>query len=359
MAPDDVMSNLSTTLLQKYWWVFLLIIGLKILEMFIPKMKGRIGEGVVNLAAKLRLNPKVYHLIKDVTVPAQNGTTQIDHVIVSKFGLFVIETKNYKGWIFADAKDRQWTQVNFKQKHRFQNPLRQNYGHICALSELLGLPKENIHGVVCFMGDAKFKTKVPAGVFIQGSYITHIKSFKTSVFSETEVTHLIQRIESGRLKRGFKTNRAHVQQLNNRKAQVGGRKTEGRDQKSEDKGQKSEAKIQKTDVGSQTSRVKNQRSITDGQKIIRPPKIILTLIVLPTLHKNPHPPKKMILPPMILPITPNPYSVRNAEQKWFCAPQSAVPMLATNSGDVPISLPAVRSFKSLNVKTVFYEPSTQ
>jgi len=101
---DDVMNNLSTTLLQRYWWVFLLIIGLNILKMFMPKIKGHAGEGLVNFATALRLDSKVYHLIKDVTVPSKNGTTQIDHVIVSKFGVFVIETKNYKGWIFANAR---------------------------------------------------------------------------------------------------------------------------------------------------------------------------------------------------------------------------------------------------------------
>ena len=237
---DDVMNNLSTTLLQRYWWVFLLIIGLNILKMFMPKIKGHAGEGLVNFATALRLDSKVYHLIKDVTVPSKNGTTQIDHVIVSKFGVFVIETKNYKGWIFANAKDRQWTQVHFKQKHRFQNPLRQNYGHICALSELLDLPKEKIVGVVCFMGDAKFKTKIPEGVFIQGSYITHIKSFKKPVFSDAEVSDLIQQIESGRLERGFKTNRGHVQQLNSRRSDVGDRRTEDRGQKSGIRSQGSE-----------------------------------------------------------------------------------------------------------------------
>jgi len=216
MATENIYSDMLISFSKQYWWLILLIIGLKFLELFVPKIKGRIGEGVVNLAAKLRLDPKIYRLIKDVTVPTKTGTTQIDHVVVSKFGLFVIETKNYKGWIYADAKDAKWTQVNFKQKHRFQNPLRQNYAHICALSELLDLPKEKIIGMVCFMGDAKFKTPVPEGVFLEGRYVNHILSFKTPVFSESEVADLIQRIESGRLERGFKTNRSHVKQLDAR-----------------------------------------------------------------------------------------------------------------------------------------------
>ncbi len=228
MTSENILFNMLIEFARQFWWLILLIIGLKILELFMPLIKGKIGEGVVNLAAKLRLEPGVYHLIKDVTIPSKTGTTQIDHVIVSKFGLFVIETKNFKGWIFADAKDAKWTQVHFKQKHRFQNPLRQNYAHICALSELLDLPKDKIIGVVCFMGDAKFKTGVPNGVFLEGRYVNHIESFQTPVFSEPEVADLVQRIEAGRFDRGLKTNREHVQRLHRRTSEVGGQKSEDR-----------------------------------------------------------------------------------------------------------------------------------
>ena len=196
--------------------LFLLLAVAIAIKLLAPTIKGKVGEGLVNLAAKLRLDPDVYHLLRDVTIPAKTGTTQIDHVIVSIYGLFVIETKNYKGWIYASAQDPQWTQVHFRQKHRFQNPLRQNYAHVCALSELLGISKTNIHGVVCFMGDAQFKTPVPEGVFLEGRYVNHIQSFRTELFSQEEVTRLLQRLESGRLKRGFKTNRQHVRQLNTR-----------------------------------------------------------------------------------------------------------------------------------------------
>jgi hypothetical protein len=44
--------------------------------------------------------------------------------------VFVIETKDYKGWIFGDARQAKWTQVLFKYKFRFQNPIVQNLGHV-------------------------------------------------------------------------------------------------------------------------------------------------------------------------------------------------------------------------------------
>ena len=59
--------------------------------------KGVLGEWQVNFLIKFFLDKNDYHLIKDVTLPTDAGTTQIDHIIVSKYGIFVVETKNMKG----------------------------------------------------------------------------------------------------------------------------------------------------------------------------------------------------------------------------------------------------------------------
>lgn len=40
-----------------------------------------------------------------------SGTTQIDHVVVSKFGVFAIETKNYRGEIYGNDDREEWTQI--------------------------------------------------------------------------------------------------------------------------------------------------------------------------------------------------------------------------------------------------------
>lgn len=90
--------------------------------------KGYIGESKVSVAAMFGLPRSTYTSFRDVTLPVPDGTTQVDHIFVSRFGVFVVETKNMGGWIFGGERDRQWTQV-FRngQKARFQNPLRQNY----------------------------------------------------------------------------------------------------------------------------------------------------------------------------------------------------------------------------------------
>lgn len=71
----------------------------------ISTFKGILGESKVNLGYWLLLDNKIYHRMNNVTLPlASGGSTQIDHIIVSRYGIFVIETKNYKGWIFGEER---------------------------------------------------------------------------------------------------------------------------------------------------------------------------------------------------------------------------------------------------------------
>ena len=74
--------------------------------------KGVLGEFIVNLSAKLFLDKEQYHLIKNVTLSTEDGSTQIDHIIVSKYGVFVVETKNMKGWIFGSPNQKTWDTKN-------------------------------------------------------------------------------------------------------------------------------------------------------------------------------------------------------------------------------------------------------
>jgi hypothetical protein len=180
--------------------------------------RGMAGEAWVSRIAHKYLDESAYTIIDDVTLPTKyGGTTQIDHIIISRYGIFVLETKDYSGWIFADAKNKRWTQVVYREKNTFQNPLHQNYGHICALSDLLNIPKNKLHGMVCFIGCAKFKTEVPQGVFLDGDFVTYIRGSTSVMLSEQAVQRLAGKIESMMLKRCRETDRQHVRNIREQK----------------------------------------------------------------------------------------------------------------------------------------------
>lgn len=115
---------------------------------------GWLGEKTTTFGLWLNLDEKTYHRIDNVIIPARDGTAQVDHVLVSVYGIFVIETKNMKGWIFGVENQATWTQSIFGKKHQFQNPLHQNYRHTKCLAEYLGISHNLIHSVVFFIGEA-------------------------------------------------------------------------------------------------------------------------------------------------------------------------------------------------------------
>jgi len=178
-----------------------------------PFGKGLIGESLVNLAIAIKLDKNKYHLFKNVTIFTNNGTTQIDHVIVSKYGIFVIETKNMKGWIFGDKNKKIWTQKIYKHTNKFQNPLQQNYKHVKTLESLLNINQNKIFSIVTFVGDSTFKTEMPENVTYRGGFINFISSKKIQLLSEQEVNKINALISEKRLSQTVRTHVNHVQHV--------------------------------------------------------------------------------------------------------------------------------------------------
>ena len=193
-----------------------LILGFVVALLKSPMFKGFLGELIVQALAKLFLDSKQYRQIHNVTLKTPDGTTQIDHVIVSRFGIFVIETKNYSGWIFGDAQQATWTQKIYRTTNKFQNPLRQNYKHVKALEELTKLPFDKFHSLVVFLGGCEFKTEMPLNVCSLFGYLSYVKSKNDIILSELETTSAFSTIVHGRLASSFATNANHVESLKQR-----------------------------------------------------------------------------------------------------------------------------------------------
>lgn len=178
--------------------------------------KGWIGETMASVAHRVFLDQSIYFELNNVTIPTPNGTTQIDHIIVSRYGIFVIEAKNMKGWIFGSEKATEWTQpLPGGRKFKFQNPLRQNYRHTKCLSDFLGMEHNKFHSLVMFWDDCTFKTPMPENVLCKG-YTSYIKSKTEIMFADEKVLEIVEAIRSGRLPRTWATRKQHIESLNER-----------------------------------------------------------------------------------------------------------------------------------------------
>jgi ribosomal protein L37AE/L43A len=173
--------------------------------------KGWVGEKTTQLGMWIKLDDNIYRRFHDVILETDDGTTQIDHIVVSIYGIFVIETKNYSGWIYGSEKQPQWTQVLYGSKKTFQNPLHQNYKHTMELSRTLDVPHDKIHSIVFFIGESTFKTEMPPNVLDKG-LSSYIGSFKNVAFAGQQLRTIEEKIR--RLKENpASSKREHVEKL--------------------------------------------------------------------------------------------------------------------------------------------------
>jgi len=162
----------------------------------------------------LSLHRTTYRRFHDVTVLTSNGTTQIDHVLVSPFGLFIVETKNRKGWIFGSENQAKWTQSLYGMNYSFQNPLRQVFRQKKSLSEFLEVNESVIHTIIFFVGDCRFKTRLPANVMRSGLG-RYIKTFRSQILSPDEVDRVASKLERHRVESTL-NRRDHLRSLRQR-----------------------------------------------------------------------------------------------------------------------------------------------
>ncbi|EIU7615552.1 NERD domain-containing protein [Vibrio vulnificus] len=196
--------------LAQVWYIIPLLIVVSIFKS--RWFKGVFGEFLVNKLLS-QLPDSDYTLVRDVTLPTDDGTTQIDHIVVSRFGVFVVETKNMKGWIFGSKNQKQWTQKIYRHSSKFQNPLHQNYKHVKTLESLLAVDSEKLHSVVVFIGDSTFKTDMPENVTYARGCFEYIKKFEQPVLSESEYSQLVYSINEVKLKKGIVTDIKHRQHV--------------------------------------------------------------------------------------------------------------------------------------------------
>ena len=174
--------------------IFVAIIYLQINS---AKIKGKIGENTVSFILG-KLGPE-YKTYNDVLIRNGDWTSQIDHIVISPFGIFVIETKNYKGWIYGGANQVQWTQNIWGKKTYLSNPIRQNQGHIIALKKILPYyTSEQYKSIIVFSSQAELKTNLPTSlnVIYTWQLLSRIKSFTCRILSDKYIQEIETQLQN-------------------------------------------------------------------------------------------------------------------------------------------------------------------
>lgn len=196
--------------------IYLMIISVLILSLIVimifRRRKIELNQGEIEVNEVLE-KIKGYKLLSNVMIKRESGTSQIDHILIGKKGVFVIETKDYNGKIYGDQYSKYWMQKLNGRKNTFYNPIRQNYGHIKALEEMLDR-KDIFISLIVFTNKSnikKIKAEVPV---IQLKKLKRfIKKYKSDIYlSKDEISEIYNSIN----KKNIISNRAikkHVKKL--------------------------------------------------------------------------------------------------------------------------------------------------
>lgn len=176
--------------------------------------KGVAGELVVSYFLD-KLDRSKYFVLNDITFKLNDRTTQIDHIVVSCYGIFVIETKNWKGSIYGGSKREYIYQYLGGVKYTHQNPFKQNIGHIKFLREVLSNYNDLKYiSIVAFGGYSKRKINGDTSISIS-EIVDTIKEYKEEVISELDRDRVYTKLERLKIE-GDKYKEEHVENIKQR-----------------------------------------------------------------------------------------------------------------------------------------------
>ncbi|MBE6550838.1 MAG: NERD domain-containing protein [Ruminococcaceae bacterium] len=121
--------------------------------------------------------------LNNIYLKTNNGLTQLDHILICKYGLFAIETKSHNG--FIDIGQRQWTQKYNDKIVKFHNPVHQNEIHKKALRNIIATDRSfrdlNVNGFVVFTSkNVRFSEQVREVVSLNqlASFVKSSKAYR-------------------------------------------------------------------------------------------------------------------------------------------------------------------------------------
>jgi hypothetical protein len=167
------------------------VAGLFFLAKLLPSQaeyRGKRGEQ--RIFSILKRLPDEYYSWNDIVIQRNGYSVQIDHVVVSPYGIFVIETKNYTGWIYGNDTSDQWTKNMYGYRYHFGNPVKQNHSHVKALANLFCMSENSFIPIVVFLHGADLHCNTQSTVIYAGQLLDVIYSYNQQVMTLDEVQRL-------------------------------------------------------------------------------------------------------------------------------------------------------------------------
>lgn len=177
------------------------IVPLLLLIFFLssPRYRGDIAESRTRRLLSHGLERNLYTVYNGLLLPAGGGTVSVDHLIVSKFGIFVIDSEYVRGWISGGEFQQQWRQKRWRRNVPFDNPMHRNRLQVEALQRMLDFPASVFHPLVVLVGQDGFKDKLPENVLPPGRLLAQIRKKTRHLLTAEQADQAIRTIDGARL----------------------------------------------------------------------------------------------------------------------------------------------------------------
>ena len=167
------------------------------------KWKGAANEYFVANELRKKLPNDKYKIIDNLYIKLGEKihTTQIDHIIVSSYGIFCIETKGNSGSIYGSPKAKYWKSYLKGIGYEFYNPLKQNQAHKFAIEKLLtqqGI-SANVECFISFPTATKLRLGGAKNVGTTAEVISMIKEKKHILLDRQQVDTVFGLLKSNNL----------------------------------------------------------------------------------------------------------------------------------------------------------------
>ncbi|GMM84345.1 nuclease-related domain-containing protein [Pseudoalteromonas sp. MTN2-4] len=144
----------------------------------------------VNKYLMKHLSVDDYTLYSKISLPIPSGMADIDELVLSPYGIFVIICQSQTGRIYADTTSEVWSEQIGKDRNNFPNPSRQLPMKLVGVKQLFGI-EEHIHGLIVFDQEADFRTNMPNNVFHTGQLLANIEHYEDKVFTKEQISHFV------------------------------------------------------------------------------------------------------------------------------------------------------------------------
>ncbi len=195
--------------------IIFLVVSAIFIKLKMPTWKGKYAEKLVY--KKLSGLSDEYFIFNDLLFDGKGRSTQIDHVVVSPYGVFVIETKGYKGWITGGENAEYWTQTVFRRKNHFYNPIMQNEGHVRFLRYLLKCSVDiPFIPIVVFNNSANIKIRFENHIVVNRCDLTWVISkYKTPVLDKAAIDWIIKTTRQNNIDASKRNLKQHIRNAKN------------------------------------------------------------------------------------------------------------------------------------------------